>query len=373
MKIKWHLSALVILSILAGSMAGRAETLRQAAERIGLLVGTAVNPALFSNPEYARTLAREFNMVEPENVMKWRVTEPAKGKFNFGPGDQVVAFAGAHGMKVRGHNLLWGKFNPEWLTRGQFTPRELRQMMKQHIQTVARHYRGEVFAWDVVNEAFDSDGRLSHSIWLDRPGIGLARQGTAYIAQAFRWAHQADPHALLFYNDYAAEGIDAKSNAIYAMVKKFKQEGIPIDGVGLQLHVVSSRALPRGMAANIRRLAKLGVEVQITEMDVALPIDSNGTASASELSRQAKIYAKVARTCAAIPACTAFQTWGFTDRYSWLPAYTMGKKGAALLLNADYRPKPAYDAVIDAFRQALQRDRQIKERRIRFEQSVSER
>lgn len=373
MRIRWHLAGLVILSMLAGGGVGRAQTLRQAAQRIGLLVGTAVRPELFSNPQYAGTLARQFNMVEAENSMKWTATEPAEGKFNFGPGDKIVAFAEAHGMKVRGHNLLWDKDNPGWLTRGHFTPQELRHIMKRHILTVARHYRGKVFAWDAVNEAFDGDGRLSHSIWYDQPGIGLAGKGTAYVAQAFRWAHQADPYALLFYNDYAAAGMNAKSNAIYAMVKKFKQEGVPINGVGLQLHIFSSSPMPVHLAENIRRLTKLGVEVQITEMDVALPLEAGGKVSAAELNREAKIYGKIARTCAEIAGCTALQTWGFTDRYSWIPWHTHGKRGAALLFDANYRPKPAYHAVIDAFEQALKSDSQIREKRTRFEQSAGER
>ncbi|MGH9395639.1 MAG: endo-1,4-beta-xylanase [Terriglobia bacterium] len=368
MKIKLCVSALLISSLIAGAAVCSAQSLRQAADKIGLLVGAAVNPSLFSNPDYAATLAREFNMIEPENVMKWATIEPKRGVFNFVPGDQVVAFAEAHDMKVRGHNLLWHQYNPAWLNQGNFTPQQLREIMKNHIFTEVKHYRGKVFAWDVVNEAFDGKGNVKHSIWYDQPGIGLAGKGTEYIAQALRWAHEADPKALLFYNDYAAEGLNAKSDAVYAMVKDFKQRGVPIDGVGLQMHLFDPKSIPLSVAANIARLAKLGVQVHITEMDVALPVDAEKREpDPKDLAEQAKIYQKMATICAESPDCTAFQTWGFTDRYSWIPAYTKGKKGAALLFDANYKPKPAYTAVLKALARVALEDPEVKEQRLQFE------
>lgn len=365
-------SSLALLIALCAVRVGAAQTLREAAGDIGLLVGAAVDPPLFSHPKYASTLASQFSMVEPENAMKWAATEPADGKFNFGPGDEVVAFAEAHHMMVRGHNLLWNVFNPAWLAKGHFTPAELREIMKRHIQTEVAHYRGKVFAWDVVNEAIDQNGGVKNSIWYNEPGIGLAGKGTEYIAQAFRWAHEADPHALLFYNDYAAEGLNKKSNAIYAMVKAFKRHGVPINGVGLQMHLFNLNNVPTGIAANIRRLAKLGVEVNITEMDVALPLSHPGAQpTPQELAKQAKVYGKIASICARIPACTAFQTWGVTDKHSWIPGYTKGKMGAALLFDGDYRPKPAFTAVLDAFLAADKANPDLERQRLRFESRVA--
>jgi endo-1,4-beta-xylanase len=371
MKIRRHLTVLLVFPMFAAASAGAAQSLRQATQGIGLMVGTAVRPVLFSNPDYARTLARQFNMVEAENVMKWAATEPARGVFDFRAGDHVVQFAEAHHMQVRGHNLLWGNYNPVWLKRGRFTPAQLRRIMKNHIQMVVRHYRGQVFAWDVVNEALDSEGYPRHTIWYDEPGIGLAGKGTAYIAQAFRWAHQADPRALLFYNDFAADGINAKSDAIYEMVKDFKRQGVPISGVGLQMHVFNRDDVPSQLARNIARFTKLGVEVQITEMDVSLPLASHGQASNSQLAWQATVYRSIATACAENPGCTAFQTWGFTDRYSWISAHAKGKRGAALIFDADYKPKPAYRAVVGAFRTVLKSNRQIKHQRLQFQQKVA--
>lgn len=371
MKDRKPLALFLVIPMFVAASTSAAQSLRQAAQDIGLMVGTAVKPALFSNPDYARTLVRQFNIVEAENEMKWTATEPTRGVFDFRAGDRVVQFAEAHDVKVRGHNLLWGKYNPAWLEKGRFTPDQLRRIMKNHIQMVVRHYRGRVFAWDVVNEAFDSEGHLRHTLWYDEPGIGLAGKGTAYIAQALRWAHEADPHALLFYNDFAADGINAKSDAIYEMVKDFKEQGFPINGVGLQMHVFDPEDVPSNLARNIARFTRLGVEVQITEMDVALPLAGHGQASDSQLAWQAIIYRNIAKTCAENPGCTAFQMWGFTDRYSWIPAHTKGKRGAALIFDADYGPKPAYQAVVEAFQRVLKSHPQIKEERLRFERRVA--
>ena len=343
----------LILLVPTGGGSCLAQSLRDHAERIGMLVGTAVNPSKFTESEYSSTLAREFNMVGPENVMKWRTIRPTQDRFNLGPGDEVVAFAQSHKMKVRGHCLLWSEYNPAWLSKGSFTPEQLSELLREHITTVMKHYSGRVFAWDVVNEAFLESGAIEPSIWYDGPGIGFAGKGTSYIEQAFRWARAADPKALLFYNDYDNEGLNAKSDAIYAMVKDFKRRGAPIDGVGLQAHIFNlSTQQISSLNANIARLTALGVQVHITEMDVGLPLDSKGQISdEADLMRQAEIYRFVATACLQQPRCTAFQTWGFTDKYTWVPGFTKGAKGATLLFDQDYSAKPSYFALLNVLRQ----------------------
>jgi endo-1,4-beta-xylanase len=211
------------------------------------------------------------------------------------------------------------------------------------------HFSGQVFAWDVVNEAFEADGDIEPSIWYDSPGIGLKGKGTAYIEQAFIWARAADPKAKLFYNDYDAEGVNKKSDAIYEMLKDFKKRRIPIDGVGLQMHINDYKSHDlSSLAANIKRLAALGLDVHITEMDVALPVDSEGRLlDQGELQRQAEIYRHVMATCLQVRRCTAFQTWGFTDKYSWIPGFTKGQKGVALPFSKSYERKPAYEALLE--------------------------
>lgn len=338
----------VLLVLVALSFAPQcpAQSLRQAAERDGVLIGAAVRPSQLSEPAYASTLAREFNMVEAEDVMKWWVLRKDRGRYNFGPADELVRFAEDHRMKVRGHCLVWGRDNPEWLTQGDFTPRQLSRLLREHITHVMKHYSGEVFAWDVLNEAFDEHGNVRDSLWYNQPGIGLAGKGTAYIEQVFRWAHKADPHALLFYNEAEGEEMNRKSDAIYAMVKDFKLRGVPIDGVGLQMHVPSMHADVASLAANIARLAALGVQVHITELDVSLPLNS-GSASPDDLTRQAVVYGGVVRACLNNPGCTAIQTWGFTDKYSWIGSHTRRARGQALPFDRTYEPKAAYRAVLE--------------------------
>jgi len=321
--------------------------LRQAAEQAHILVGAAVRPSLFSEAAYSVTLAREFNMIEAEDGMKWWVVRRNEGTFDFRAGDEVVRFGQAHDMKVRGHCLVWDRDNPEWLVHGNFTPDRLSQLLREHITTVMKHYAGQVFAWDVVNEALDDKGRVKDSLWYNHPGIGLSDKGAAYVEQAFRWAHEADPQALLFYNEAEGEGLNRKSDAIYALVKDFKRRGIPFDGVGLQLHISQLDLDTTAIAANIARLTALGVQVHITELDVSLPVDSSGTPRSDDLLRQAAVYRAVVGACLQNPGCTAIQTWGFTDKYSWIGSHSHGTRGAALPFDRTYKPKPAYDAMFE--------------------------
>jgi len=341
-----HFSLLV--AFLAAAAATPGSTLRQAADRAGVLVGTAVRPSLFSEAAYSETSAREFNLIEPEEAMKWWVVRRDQESFDFREGDEVVGFAQAHGMKVRGHCLVWDHNNPAWLTQGSFTAAQLSHLLHEHISTMMKHYSGQVFAWDVVNEALDENGSPKDSPWYNRPGIGLAGKGTAYIEQALRWAREADPHAQLFYNEAEGEGLNRKSDAVYAMVKDFIQRGVPIDGVGLQMHISRLDLDTAAIGANIARLTALGIQVHITELDVSLPLDpANGQARQDDLLRQAEVYRGVVRACLQHPGCTAIQTWGFTDKYSWIGSHSHGTRGAALPFDRAYKPKPAYDAMLE--------------------------
>jgi endo-1,4-beta-xylanase len=344
-------SALTFSLVSTFVLTSPAQNLRQAADHDGLLVSTAVRPSQLTEPAYASTLAREFNMVEAEDAMKWWVLRPDAATYDFGQGDELVRFAQAHGMKVRGHCLVWGRSNPEWLTQGHFTALQLSRLLHEHIDRVMGHYAGQVFAWDVVNEALDENGNVRSSIWYDEPGIGFSGHGTEYIERVLRWAHEADPHALLFYNEAEGEGLNRKSDAIYAMVNDFKRRGVPIDGVGLQMHIsladADIPAIAADISTNIARLTALGVQVQITELDVSLPLDSSGLARAEDLSRQADVYRAIVRACLNSAGCTAIQTWGFTDKYSWIGSHSRGARGQALPFDRAYQPKAAYHAVLD--------------------------
>jgi endo-1,4-beta-xylanase len=348
-----RLAGVLLMGFCTAALA--AQPLRQLAEQRGIRIGAAADPARFAEPLYAATLAREFNAVEPENAMKFVRIHPAPGGYNFGPADQVAAFARDHRMALRGHVLVWHRQLPSWLTSGSHTPAQLSAILQAHIQTVVGRYAGQVYAWDVVNEAFNDDGTMRRTIWYHAPGLGLP--GTGYVEQAFRWARAADRNALLFYNDYNAEQTNAKSDAIYRMARDFQSRGVPLDGIGLQMHLTAKPGSIAGMEANIKRLTGLGLQVQITELDVRLPVDGAGAATPASLAAQAQIYRDVVALCLKYPLCTLIQTWGFTDKYSWIPSNFPGT-GAALPFDANYLPKPAYAAMADALRHGERRARQ---------------
>ena len=221
------------------------------------------------------------------------------------------------------------------------------RLLEEHIKTEMKHYSGQVFAWDVVNEALDEKGDVKDSPWYNQPGIGLAEKGTAYVEQAFRWAREADAKALLFYNETGGEGLSRKSDAVYAMLKDFKRHGVPIDGVGLQMHISHLDYDTDAVAKNIERLTKLGLQVHITELDVSLPVDSQGDdANDEDLLRQAEIYRGVRAGLPRNSQLHRVSDLGFHRQFvDWLPL-PRDTRGAALPFDRGYQPKPAYQALL---------------------------
>lgn len=196
---------------------------------------------------------------------------------------------------------------------------------------------------------------LAHSRQLHFQPVRSSEQGYSYLARCFRWAREADPQALFFYNEAEAEEINQKSDAVYAMVREFKRQGVPIDGVGFQMHIDNLHPDFASISANIVRFTALGVQVHITEMDVSLPVDANGNASAGDLQQQANIYRQIAEACLSHADCTAIQTWGFTDKYSWIGSHSKKTRGAAPPFDCNYRRKPAYEALRTALAEASSR------------------
>lgn len=312
--------------------------LRKLADACGVRLGCAVSArGLDADPAYRETLASAFNLVTPENALKFGPLRPTPDTFSFGEADAIVAFAQEQRMEVRGHTLLWHKMNPSWLKPENFTRGELAAVLERHIKRVVTHYKGVIRTWDVVNEAIGGTGTLRPSPWLE----GL---GPEYVTQAFRWAHEADPGARLFYNDYGADGLNRKSDAIHAFLEELVAENVPIHGVGLQMHVtLGSEPAKKDVAANMARFAELGLEVQVTEMDVACI----GRPTRKMLRRQARVYEEMLEAVLGCDSATAFIVWGLTDAHSWIP-YTFPGKGWPLLFDEEYQPKPAYWAVRDA-------------------------
>jgi len=324
------------------------DTLRGLAELIDLRIGTAVIPFDLNTPDYAAILAEQFSVVTPGNEMKWGVVEPTKGVFDWSGADRLVAFAEQHGQLVRGHTLLWHNQLPTWLTtgvsNGSISKTQLTGLLEQHIFTEVGRYKGRIWQWDVANEFFtDSNpsGLNPNDFWISNLGPGV-------IPQAFRWAHQADPHALLFYNDYniaGEDGSNAKSDAAFAWLRQMLDQGVPIDGVGNQGHLDTQFGFSGArMTQDLQRYASLGLKVAITEADVRTFVDGPTTQVPTDnLSVVAQSYKfkQMMKAALAVPECISFTVWGFGDADSWVPGFFTGE-GYATLYDVNLQPKLAF-------------------------------
>jgi len=310
--------------------------LKVLAAKRGLNIGVCVSPeALRNDPGYGKLLAEQFDIVTPENAMKFAHIQPERGTFTWDDADQIVDFAVQHGMKIRSHTALWHHAVPEWIADGAFARRQWEQIAKDQIAAIAQRYGDRLTYWDVVNEAIADDGQLRETIW-------LKTLGPDYLEKAYRWAHAAAPNVKLVYNDYGAEMKNAKSDAIYAMARDFLDRGVPLHAIGFQMHFIKSMPDPRKIAENLRRFAELGLELHVTELDIAIQ-KMSGT-RAEQLEQQADLYRRVMEVCLSVKAVTVFQMWGLDDGHSWVPWFTK-QPDAALLFDRDYQPKPAYHAV----------------------------
>jgi len=318
-----------------GTKAGTGAPLWLLAAQHGKYFGTALTLPNLSDPPLLNVADAQFDMVTPGNEMKWDTTEPANGTFNFGPGDQIVAYAHAHHMRVRGHNLVWQSQLPSWVSSLPLD--QVKAAMEQHVTTEVSHYRGQVYSWDVVNEPLNGDGSFVGDVFYQA-------MGPSYIADALRTAHAADPRAKLYLNDYNIEGINAKSDAMYNLVKSLKEQGVPISGVGLESHFILG-TVPSTMLANMRRFAALGVDVAVTELDDRIQLP----ATSADLAQQASDYATVVGDCLAVRRCVGVSQWGVGDADSWIPGFFTGY-GAATMFDENYQPKPAFYATQQALR-----------------------
>jgi endo-1,4-beta-xylanase len=321
--------------VLAATVPARAagSTLKAAAEADGKYFGTEVTGNMVNNSTITNLAGQQFDMVTPGNEMKWDTTEPSNGSYNFGPGDGTVSFAKAHGMRVRGHNLVWQNQLPSWVS--SLPLNQVQQAMESHITTEVSHYKGQIYAWDVVNEPFNGDGSLVNDVFNQAMGSG-------YIADALRTAHAADPGAQLYLNDYSIEGENAKSNAMYSLVQSLLAQGVPINGVGFESHFILGQ-VPSDMLANMQRFAALGVNVAVTELDDRIQLP----ATTANLNQQATDYATVVRDCLQVSRCVGVSQWGVGDADSWIPG-TFSGWGAATMYDQNYQPKPAYSAALSA-------------------------
>ncbi|AKJ14521.1 1,4-beta-xylanase [Streptomyces incarnatus] len=331
-------AALAAPAAQAAPAPARQPTLADLAERHGRYFGSATDNPELTDSAYTKILGGEFDMITPGNAMKWYATEPQQGVFDWTGGDQIVNLARKNHQRVRAHTLVWHSQLPDWLTSRQWTAAELRAVLKKHITTEVRHYRGKVYSWDVVNEAFNEDGTYRETLWYKTLGPG-------YIADALRWAHQADPHAKLYLNDYNIEAVGPKSDAYYTLAKDLRARGVPLDGIGFQTHLALQYGYPTSLEDNLRRFTGLGLDTALTEVDVRMQLP----ATEEKLAEQAGWYRRLTEACLAVRRCVGVTIWDYTDKYSWIPAVFPGE-GAALPWDEQLDPKPAYQALREALR-----------------------
>jgi endo-1,4-beta-xylanase len=319
----------------AAPSAQAATTLAGAAAGSGRYFGVAYATAHASDTTYAGIAGSQFNMVTPENEMKWDTVEASQGSFNYSPGDAVVTFATAHSEKVRGHNLVWHSQLPSWVS--SLPTSSVQAAMENHITNEVTHFNGKIYAWDVVNEPFDDSGNY-------RTDAFYNAMGTNYIADALKTAHAADPSAKLYLNDYNIEGAGTKADAMYTLASSLKSAGVPLDGIGFETHLATQYGFPTNMQANMQRFADLGLDVAITELDVRMVLPETAALDAT----QQTYYDNVVKACVAISRCVGITTWGVSDNYSWVPS-TFSGQGAPLLWDTNEQVKTTlYNSVISS-------------------------
>ena len=302
--------------------------------------GIATSSQRLGEPVYTGAMTTyRVRSLTPENEMKMGVLQPQKGVFDFSGADAIIAYAQTHDMGVRGHTLVWHKNIPSWVSDTPWTKPQLISILDNHIETVVGHMGNSVYAWDVVNEALDDTSAHAR-----RTSIWQQTIGDEYIAHAFTKAHQVNPTIPLYYNDYGIVGKNSKSDAVYTLVKQLLEQGVPITGVGFQSHLsLKNRPTAQAMEQNLQRFADLGLEVAITELDVAI---GHSNPTQQELMQQEQVYRDVITACMATGSCASITTWGLTDKYTWLTNY-LGHTEYPLPLDTSYKPKPAYQAIKD--------------------------
>ena len=297
--------------------------------RVPFGAAVATDPAR-ADAAYLRVFTETFDTLAAENATAMAVVQPERGDFDFAQLDALVALAELTDKRVRAA-LIWDLVLPTWLTDEPLPREEVREILGDHVRTLVERYRGRVDEWIVVNEPLDDDGSLTRSVWLEA-------LGERYIADAFRIARRADPAATLILNEIAAERGE-KFEGLLRLSRNLVRDDVPVDAVGLQNHTNTQNFPSREILADdLARIASLGLDAQITEMDVELDTDRP---EASELRRQADAYRAAARACVQARRCTGFTVWGVTDPHSW-----KGAASKALLFDAEGEPKPAARAVL---------------------------
>ena len=318
-------------------------------------IGVAVSPRALTTDE-AALIKTEFGSVTAENAMKMGPIHPNENEYFWTNADSIVAFAQRNKMKIRGHTLCWHNQTPKWMftdAKGDTVSKDiLLQRLKDHITTVVTRYKGKIYAWDVVNEAISD---RSDEVYRKSPWYKIC--GEEFIAKAFQYAHEADPNALLFYNDY--NEINAvKREKIFKLVTDLKKAGVPIHGVGLQGHWAVNEPSREQLEQTLARFSESGLALQITELDISVyPKEHNARAGSAEDTNVEFTSEKETKQIEAYKMCfdlfrkykkhiTGITFWNISDRHSWLDNFPVrGRKDYPLLFDKDLKRKKAYDAV----------------------------
>ncbi|KAI5776902.1 glycosyl hydrolase family 10 protein [Geopyxis carbonaria] len=292
--------------------------------------GNIADPNTLSDTNVQNILKSDFGMITPEYSMKWEATESVQGQFNFADADATMDFASSNGQKVRGHTLIWYASAPAFLTG--LSKDDLTAAIKSHISTVVKRYAGRIYAWDVVNEIFEDSGEFRQSVF-------YTVLGEDFVDIAFRAASEADPAAMLYINEYNLEWAGPKIEAMIALVKRLKDRGVPIDGVGSQTHLELGKV--DTVKDQLQYLAdETGLDVAITELDIRIPLD----VTEEKKQQQKTEYQTVVSACMAVESCVGVSLWGVSDKNSWVDQGMPGYD-APLLWDDNFAKKPAYDGV----------------------------
>ena len=306
-------------------------------------IGVATNShSLKTDSLYREKSLTNFNLITGEWQMKWGQLENASGQYNFEEFDYLVDFAESHGMKVHGYTLIWHEDIPDRIRYFNGTAEELEQIMKNHIQTVVGHYKGRIQSWDVVNEAFDKTFYRNTTFY--------RILGKDYLAKAFQWVHEADPDAILYYNDYDMIKHPEKAQFVISELSSFINAGVPIHGIGEQAHMQLHTLNLTNVEIGIGLFNNFGLPIRISELDIALNRDGRYHAYTKPLAEQQKeAYYQLVRKFGLFNNLTSITLWGFSDDASWLN-YQRGYPEWPLLFDRNYNPKPCALGFLEALK-----------------------
>jgi len=312
-------------------------------EHTNFPIGAAVDlNELENNNSYEHIVNSQFNSITAENIFKPAYLHPQQGEFNFNQADELVNYCSANEKRIYGHTLIWHQQIPSWMEQFNGTTIEWEEMLQMHIQTIVAHFRGKVAGWDVVNEAFYDDGTLRNTIWKQN-------LGEEYIEKAFRFAREADPDVHLFYNDYSITGNSKKRSAILNFLNELRGRGVPVDGIGLQMHISIAYPKNSDISNAINEIWENDYIVHISELDVSINPKGNQmpAAPARLLDQQAEKFLYIFNTYQQIPSQYQYgiTCWGVSDKNTWI-RYVFNRDDYPLLFDDDYIPKPAFCRLI---------------------------